>query len=183
LELAGSVSALSSASNRVDIVNNSSAAAGLLVSGTHKKVGDIDGSGTTQINAGGDLTADHIVQNALVIGGETGSPALVIIAASDAAGNSLFASSTSLFGSDPSSGGMALVTSLVPSSPFEADDISLCVASTDSTDLAVLAMGNTVGSNNPASVPEPSTLLLALLAVLGVLSTHFARRHFRCQTA
>ncbi len=31
-------------------------------------------------------------------------------------------------------------------------------------------------------VPEPSTLLLALVAVLGVISTHFARHHFRWQT-
>ena len=75
LELAGSVSALSSGASRVNIVNNSSAAAGLLVSGTHQRVGNIDGSGTTQVNAGSDLTANHIIQNALVIGGAAGSPA------------------------------------------------------------------------------------------------------------
>jgi autotransporter-associated beta strand protein len=46
LELAGSVSALSSGSGRVNIVNNS-AVPGLLVSGTHQQVGNVDGSGTT----------------------------------------------------------------------------------------------------------------------------------------
>jgi hypothetical protein len=70
-------------------INNSSAAAGLLVSGTNKVVGNIDGSGTTQVNAGSDLTANHIIQNSLLIGGVAGSPALVTIAASDASGNPL----------------------------------------------------------------------------------------------
>ena len=88
LELAGSVSALSSGANRVNITNSSSSP-GLLVSGTHQQVGNIDGSGTTQVNAGSDLTANHIVQSALVIGGAAGSPALVTIDASDASGNPL----------------------------------------------------------------------------------------------
>ena len=42
LELAGSVSALSSGSNRVNIINNSTST-GILVSGTHQQVGNIDG--------------------------------------------------------------------------------------------------------------------------------------------
>jgi hypothetical protein len=49
----------------------------------------LDGSGTTQINAGSDLTANHIVQGALVIGGASKNPGLVTIDASDAAGNPL----------------------------------------------------------------------------------------------
>ena len=65
LELAGSVSALGTAGgNRVHIVNNSTAS-GLVVSGTNQVVGAIDGSGNTQVNAGSDLTANHIIQNAL----------------------------------------------------------------------------------------------------------------------
>ena len=51
LELAGSVSALASGANRVDIVNNSTTA-GVLVSGTLQQVGNIDGTGTTQVNPG-----------------------------------------------------------------------------------------------------------------------------------
>ena len=65
LELAGSVSALSSGSGGVDITNDSSAAAGILVSGTNQAVGDIDGTGNLVLDAGSDLTADSIVQNSL----------------------------------------------------------------------------------------------------------------------
>jgi hypothetical protein len=56
----------------VNIKNESPGApgeSGLVVSGTQQQVGNIDGSGTTQVNAGSDLTANHIVQSALVIGG------------------------------------------------------------------------------------------------------------------
>jgi hypothetical protein len=41
------------------------------------------------VNAGSKLTVNHIVQNALVIGGTEGNIGTVTIAASDAAGNSL----------------------------------------------------------------------------------------------
>ena len=174
LELAGSVSALSSGANRVNVTNNSSAAAGILVSGTNQVVGGIDGLGSTQVNAGSDLTADHIIQSALVIGGAAGSPGLVTIDASDASGNPL---------GQPS--GFALAGSLTPSGPFGAPDMSfasLRTATTDSAALAVVAMGKSVGSGNAAAVPEPSTILLTLLAILGVVSTQFARHHFRSQT-
>ena len=91
LELAGSVSALSSGANRTNITNNSDAP-GVLVSGTNQQVGNIDGSGTTQVNAGSDLTANHIVQGALIIGGTAGTPGHVTIDASDSSGNSLASS-------------------------------------------------------------------------------------------
>ncbi len=90
LELAGAASALSSGSNRANILNSSTALAGLLVSGTNQQVGFIDGTGTTQVNAGSDLTANHIVQSALVIGGTSGNLGLVTITASDASGNPLW---------------------------------------------------------------------------------------------
>ena len=174
LELAGSVSALSSASNRVNIVNNSSAAAGLLVSGTHQKVGNIDGSGNTQVNAGSDLTANHIIQSALIIGGTLGSPGLVTIDASDASGNPLIQTSE-----------FALAGSLTPNSAVGAGDTSFAnlgrLAAGD-TDLLSLVAGNSAVSGNSFSIPEPSTLALVLLAVLGVVSTRFARHHFRCKT-
>jgi hypothetical protein len=98
LELAGSVSALAAGSNRVNVMNNSQAAAGgLLVSGTDQQVGNIDGAGTTVIGDGGNLTANHIQQSALLIGGNAMNGALVTIAASDASGNSLIAASGSSF--------------------------------------------------------------------------------------
>jgi uncharacterized protein YjbI with pentapeptide repeats len=85
-DFAGSVS-LSSASNRFDFVNNSSTAAGLVVLGTNQIVGNIDGSGATQVNAGSDLTANHIIQDALVIAGTANDPGFVTIDASDADGD------------------------------------------------------------------------------------------------
>ena len=93
LELAGSVSALGAAGgNRVNVTNGSTAP-GLLVSGTGQIVGGIDGTGDTQVNDGSDLTADHIIQNALIIGGSAGVLASVTIAASDFSGNPLSVSS------------------------------------------------------------------------------------------
>jgi autotransporter-associated beta strand protein len=88
LELAGSISALSSGANRANITNNSDAP-GVLVSGINQQVGNVDGTGTTQVIAGSDLTASHIIQGALDIGGTLTSPSLVTIDASDASGNPL----------------------------------------------------------------------------------------------
>jgi hypothetical protein len=52
-------------------------------------VGGIDGTDNVVVNAGSNLTANHIVAGALVIGGTPGSPAMVTIAASDANGSPL----------------------------------------------------------------------------------------------
>jgi hypothetical protein len=160
LELAGSVSALGNGSNRVNITNNSGgAAAGILVSGTQQVVGNIDGSGVTQIDAGSDLTANHIVQSALIIGGTSGSPAIVTIEAGDSSGNPLGQSS-----------GLALAGSLTPIDPFGvgAPNSSnlLGIAGSPASDSALPAK---VHSGTGAAVPEPRTLLLALvgLALLG----------------
>jgi hypothetical protein len=170
LELANSVSAWSSSTNRVNITNNSNSP-GLLVSGTHQQVGNIDGSGTTQVNAGSDLTANHVIQSALVIGGTAGSHGLVTIDASDAAGNPLGQSS-----------GFALAGSLTPSGPFGTGGIGYADLSSGGADPGVSLLGSSAVGGNPSSVPEPSTLLLALLSVLGVISTQFARHHLRSQT-
>jgi hypothetical protein len=174
LELVGEVAALSSGSSRAHIINNSQQAFGgmLLVTGINQQVGAIDGTGDTVVNDGSDLTADHIIQNALIIGGAAGNPSVVTIAASDASGNPLVQSS-----------GFVLAGSLSPSSSFGADRIiSTNLSSGDSNVLADLATGNSAGFGDALQVPEPSALLLALLAVLGVISTQFARHHFRCQT-
>ncbi len=95
LELAGNVSDLSSpspASARVNVANNSKQTSGgsLLVTGTNQQVGAITGTGDTVVTANSSLTANSIVQNALVIGGDmTHTSGVVTIAASDASGNPL----------------------------------------------------------------------------------------------
>ncbi len=141
LELAGLVSDLGrSGGNRVHVVNNSTAP-GLLVSGSSQVVGAIDGTGSVQVNAGSGLTANHIIQTALVIGGTSSTNrGLVTIDPSDASGNPLDQPLNM-----PSSG------SLVPPS---GDGSSSNLASTAG------ALSN--GAN---AVPEPTTLLLALLGL------------------
>ena len=144
------------------------------IGGSRRATLAIVGSGKVQVNAGSDLTANHIVQSALVIGGTAGSPGLVTIDASDASGNPL---------GQPS--GLALAASLVHSGPFGEvvnSSASLSSIAAGSTDLAVPAAGNSVGIGNASQVPEPPTLLLALLAVLAVFTTKFVRHYLRFHT-
>jgi hypothetical protein len=173
LELAGTAPALASATNKVNVVNNSSTS-GLVVSGVNQVVGAIDGNGTTQVNAGSDLTADHIIQSALVIGGTAGSPGLVTIDASDASGNSLAGTT-----------GLALGRSL-PAASSLASDSTGSTGSTGSLDLssgtsgvsvaggspisASTALGGVAGAAGTAAVPEPSAILLVLLGVAALLA-------------
>ncbi|HEV3003428.1 MAG TPA: PEP-CTERM sorting domain-containing protein [Pirellulales bacterium] len=166
LQLAGSVSALSNGTARVNVTNSSTAAGtGIVVSGTHQQVGNIDGTGTTTVNAESDLTANHIVQSALIIGGASGSPAQVTIAASDASGNPLGQSS-----------GLALAGSLTPSDPFTSgspNSPNLLASGGSSASGSTTGGGNLSGDNlgNSAAVPEPTTLVPALLglAALGCI--------------
>lgn len=164
LELAGSVSALSQTSGgRVSVANNSNATVGLHVTGTNQQVGAVDGSGTTQVDAGASLTANHIVQGALVIGGTAGSPALVTIAASDANGNSLATSGgLAVAGSIASGGsGSTLISSSVSASSSPASGGLTAASGLGS---ATAASGVNLAGGN-AAVPEPSTLVIALVAV------------------
>jgi autotransporter-associated beta strand protein len=164
LELAGAVSAFSSATSRVNIGTLASGH-GLLVSGTHQQVGNIDGAGNTQVNAGSDLTANHIIQGALVIGGTMGNAGRVTIAASDPAGNPLVESLAT-----PSAS--VLAGSLASSSLFGdgVDPLSL----TDG--LPASSEAGTVGSS---AVPEPSTMMLFALALAGLIVNVRCVRHAR----
>jgi autotransporter-associated beta strand protein len=157
LELAGVVSDLGKAGgNRVHLVNNSTAP-GVVVSGTHQVVGAIDGSGNVQVNAGSDLTVNHIVQTALVIGGASGNVGRVTIDPSDASGNSLNQSTEN-----------ALIGSPDTSTPFGGDSLasSSPLAGDGSSSRLTSGGGNVDGST--AVVPEPGTLLLALLGLASI---------------
>ncbi len=171
LELAGSTSALSSGARRENIVTNivtsGQAFIGLLVSGTQQQVGNIDGSGITQINAGGALTANHIIQSSLIINGTSSNRGLVTIDASDNLGNPLAQASSGGSGS-------ALAGPLDPNAISEADGLdSSGLLALDALPIdnsgALLAAAVFPGDGNRLSpVPEPSTLLLAALALLSL---------------
>ncbi len=147
LELAGATSALGTTVpvDRVAISNSSNAAAGLLVSAGNQQVGGIGGTGSTQVNAGTSLTADHIVQGALIIGGNSGSQALVTIDASDASGNPLGQSSGLVFAGS--------VTRNGSTAAGEASSADLSgVASTNPESMSAV---NPNQGSNLSPVPEP----------------------------
>jgi autotransporter-associated beta strand protein len=160
LELAGSVSALgtSTAANRTNITTSSTTAT-LLVSGGKQQVGGIDGVGITQVNAGASLTANHIVQGALLIGGTSTSAALVTIDPSDASGNPL---------AQP---GFALAGSLHSEAPFAAGTSSTQSA-LGTTELPIGIDGIFLGNGHSAGVasvvPEPTSAALCLLGLIAV---------------
>jgi autotransporter-associated beta strand protein len=176
LELAGSVSALGTAAgNRARVFNNSLGAAGhpagLVISGMNQVVGGIDGSGSTQVNAGSNLTADHIIQGAFVIGGTAGNPALVTIDASNANGL-------------PLAEGQLLAGVLESNAPFASD--------IDSTSLIELGANNASNIVDPAiaqvgsitvgeqtAVPEPASILVLVLG--GLTTLPLARQSIRQQ--
>ena len=149
------------------MINNSTAAAGLHVTGMNQQVGAVDGSGTTQVEASASLTANHIVQTALIIGGTDATHAgLVTIAVSDANGNPL-----------GSSGGvLALAGSLAPSDSFgsgAASGSSLMGVGDSSSGAALSVGGAALGGGGSSAVPEPSTFVLVALglAALGYRAT------------
>lgn len=170
LELMGPVSALGSSTHKVNIVNDSTTSPGLLVSGTNQTVGKIDGTGTTQVNAGSNLTANRIIQSALAIGGSAASHGLVTIAASDASGNPLGETMTA-------TGNASMLAAL--ESPGPLDDGSLSDLPSPAEISTTNVAGPVAGIETPApSVPEPTTTVtLAIGAVL--LGARAARRVWR----
>jgi Right handed beta helix region/Cohesin domain len=77
-------------------------------------LGNIDGAGSLVVNGGNKLTVNHIVQNALVIGGTEGSVGTVTIAASDAAGNPLVSAAPAVPPQATAATADALSTSTTP---------------------------------------------------------------------
>ncbi|HEV3417604.1 MAG TPA: glycoside hydrolase family 44 protein [Pirellulales bacterium] len=182
LELAGAVSALSSqasAASRVAIANNSQQAAGgkLLVSGQNQQVGGINGMGDTVVNSGASLTADHIIQNALVIGGAAGNPALVTIAPSNSDGSPMTVEPSSAAGESVSG------EFLGSSQPFAAG-LEDAASINNAGSLGLTGAGGSAslasasGSPTDPSAPEPSTLVLLIIGSIACRSAGlFRRRH------
>ena len=158
LELAGTVSALSSnvtATARVNIVNNSTAN-GLVVSGTNQQVGTIRGSGNLTIEAGSDLTVNSVQQAALLIGGTSASKGLVTIRPSDLSGNPLADGPIGSMeqANQPIAGGTASFDGATRPTIDWADPPGLPSAAS--------SISSSIGLG---AVPEPSSILLALMAV------------------
>jgi hypothetical protein len=168
LELAGTASALSDGTNNVNVVNNSRATGGgLLSSGTSQNVGFISGTGDTDVAAGSDLTTDGIIQDSLVIGGSSGNLGLVTIRAS---------SNSMVMAGDPAGGteGLAVAGSLTSSPLFGSGAGALAADGRSFADFGSPALGS--ASSGSTSVPEPATWLLASIAVAGLVAVRRFRR-------
>lgn len=163
LELAGSLSSLGgpAPAARVDIANNSTAAAGVLVSGGHQQVGGIDGTGNVEVQTATTLTANHITAGALIIDGDPLNSATVTIAASDSSGNPSAESSD-----------LALVSTLGAGAPLSQSGLSLPVNSALNLGGGSFSLPRATGGL--AAVPEPSTIVIALA---GLAALAFARRN------
>ena len=165
LELAGTASALSdgTAMHSVNVVNNSAApVGGLLDSSTSPQVvGAITGTGNTVVGNGASLSANSIIQNSLVIG----SGSTFTLAPSDSNGNPLAEVSASLGGV---ASGSLLSGSTTSGSGFVAlSGSGALLAGVDSAAATpTLGLGGAAGG--VSAVPEPSSILLAMFAALGL---------------
>ncbi len=173
LELAGAVSALGAAvvANRANITNNSTATGGgILVSGGNQLVAAITGAGSTAVNAGASLTANHIIQTALAIGGTSSQHSAVIIDATDSQGNPL-SDSLALSG-DASAAGL-----LQSSSQFVSDSNQFNAASVSAAE-----------ADPFTAVPEPSASTISWVGAVAVALgfrlrlAHKSRRQFDAAT-
>jgi hypothetical protein len=179
LELANSGSALYDGIRVANVANDSQlAAGGLLVSGTNQRVGRITGAGNIVVSAGGGLIANRIQQDSLEIGGDAGIHAVVTIAASDAAGNPLVessplsAASSSLLSdaasSDSFAAGITSATSLL--------SLDGSAASIGDSSVLGTALGSPSSAGELPAVPEPSSLLLAAIAIASLFVLARRRR-------
>jgi autotransporter-associated beta strand protein len=162
LEVANSTPALSN----TPVMNNSTATVGLLITGPCLEIKSIDGSGATQVNAGADVTTDHIIQSALVIGGTGVNPATVTIDATDASGSPLSQDADSLTGP-------------LASRPTEQSDLLSRDAGSTAAANGVFAESAALpppSAGATASVPEPPAVLLPLVAIACFISRTVFRR-------
>ncbi len=166
LELAGIVSALAVGSTRANITNTSSATAGIHVTGTNQIVGRIDGTGSTVTEAGSSLTANHIIQSALTIGGAPGNPGIVTIAASDSSGNPLGSGP----GAEVAGLGAAEVDAETMGSSGSMASAVPTLGAPAAGDITPAMMNGQGASRSASQVPEPPAGILLVLGIVVLLS-------------
>jgi ELWxxDGT repeat protein len=116
-------------------------------------IGGIDGPGDLTVDAGSSLTANCIVQSALVIGGTAGSPATVTIAASDSSGNPF--GNGAITSSLPNSSGAPQIV-VASGNPIALAALSVQSAPASATNQTTAAVGPAIGTaveQNPVSDP------------------------------
>jgi alpha-L-arabinofuranosidase len=113
----------------------------------------IQGTGNLTVNAGSSLTASHIIQSALVIGGTAGSFGMVTIGASDASGNPLttVAANTAGTATDSTS------DSARPGALTAANSTAVSAASTTSIMTAATTTGSATASSPIPHAVAPSS--------------------------
>ncbi len=181
LELAGSASALSAGSNRVNITNYSQAAiGGLYVSGAGQQVGGIDGTGSVAIANNASLTANHINQSSLSIGnGATFTIAASNFQGSPTAGGAGVGQSLSPARSElatTTGSGLLLAGSLRPSSSLLVNGDQLLGGASPVGAVVLSPLFGVDEQTSLSVVPEPATLELACFALTGFVILGWPRR-------
>jgi hypothetical protein len=167
LELDGTTSALTDATTpiqRAAVKNNGTLTIGDGTIHAAQQVGGIDpvsgANGTVQVLNNNSLTADHIVQNALVIG----NGGTFTLAPSNANGNPMIDALATTAGPASGSGGLLLAGNLAPSSSMVASSGGLLSAVNSAESLAGVSLGG-LGGTSPNAVPEPSTVVIVLFGI------------------
>lgn len=160
VNVGGAVDPFSDAGGRrVSIVNSS--VTGLNINAGSVRVGAVSGSGTTTVAAGSHLTADSIIQGALVIGGTAANAAVVTIDASDASGSPLAANPLASLSESQLAGPIVLGTT--PGGSIPATTVFLRGSDAAPSPFA----GETLARPGlpTASVPEPPSICLLFMAI------------------
>ncbi len=157
VNVVGAVNPFSDGTHKVDIANSGS----LRVNAGSIVTGAVTGTGTTAVAAGAQLTADSIIQTALVIGGTSASHSNVTIDPSDALGNPL--GENGALGASGVSSGLAAELS---DSSMRNGDGAIEPLQQPANDLPDSVDGSASATLSESRVPEPSSLGLAIACLI-----------------
>jgi hypothetical protein len=143
--------------------------------------GGIKGTGNLLITGGSHLTAGHVIQNALVIGGAAGNIGNVIIGASDASGNPLISTLGAMSPSETTAGATASIAAAAATmstpSTFGSPPIPLAIApslrSSNKT-LGDSALGDLGNNDDKWSAPHTRSVVASNSHAASVAGQHAA---------